>query len=192
LQRDRLRSQRLGRDIAFSHYLPDLDARTPEPALVRYLLHGDGDNEETWTGEDPVLQGPLVRRCATAPASAPLDEVMPRIKARLPFTAHRTRRADRPRWRISTPAAAEPSPSGALRCRRARRAAARALRPSKQKDTLCCHKPKNRSHYLGDGVRRLLTRRVGRRRRHANGTNHASMATPADAARVAFALHARR
>lgn len=118
LRHERFRSQRLGRDIAFSLYLPDLDARTPEPALVLYLLHGAGGNEKTWTGEDPVLQGPLVQAmrngtlrpsvlamptlgpntwwidgAADAAASALLDEVMPRIEARLPFTAHRTRRA---------------------------------------------------------------------------------------------------
>ena len=38
LQRETFRSQRLGRDVAYMVYLPDLPPAMSEPALVLYLL----------------------------------------------------------------------------------------------------------------------------------------------------------
>jgi enterochelin esterase-like enzyme len=118
LLRETLRSQRLGRDVAYSLYLPDLEPPTLEPALVLYLLHGPGGDEKSWTGEDPVLRGPLVTAmrngtlrpsvlvmpsvgpnswwidgAADAAASAFLEELMPKVEARLSFAVHRQRRA---------------------------------------------------------------------------------------------------
>lgn len=118
LLREKYRSQRLGRDIAYTLYLPDLPADMSEPALVLYLLHGPGGDEKTWTGEDPMLRGPLVNAmrngtlrpsvlvmpsvggnswwidgAADAAASAFLEDVMPRVEARLSFPVHRQRRA---------------------------------------------------------------------------------------------------
>jgi enterochelin esterase-like enzyme len=118
LLRETFRSQRLGRDVAYTLYLPDLPPATSEPALVLYLLHGPGGDEKTWTGEDPMLRGPLVNAmrngtlrpsvlvmpsvgrnswwidgAADAAASAFLDEVIPTVEARLSFAVHRQRRA---------------------------------------------------------------------------------------------------
>ncbi len=118
LLREVFRSQRLGRDVAYMLYLPDLPAEMSEPALVLYLLHGPGGDEKTWTGEDPMLRGPLVAAmrngtlrpsvlvmpsvgrnswwidgAADAAASAFLEDVMPKVEARLSFAVHRQRRA---------------------------------------------------------------------------------------------------
>jgi S-formylglutathione hydrolase FrmB len=118
LLREKFRSQRLGRDAAYSLYLPDLPAAMSEPALVLYLLHGPGGDEKSWTGEDPMLRGPLVQAmhngtlrpsvlvmpsvggtvdppavAADAAASAFLEDLMPRVEARLSFPVHRQRRA---------------------------------------------------------------------------------------------------
>lgn len=118
LLRETLRSQRLGRDVAYSLYLPDLPPAMSEPAIVLYLLHGPGGDEKSWTGEDPVLRGPLVSAmrngtlrpsvlvmpsvgrnswwidgAADAAASAFLEDVMPAVEARLAFAVHRQRRA---------------------------------------------------------------------------------------------------
>lgn len=118
LIREVFRSQRLGRDVAYTLYLPDLPPGMREPALTIYLLHGAGGDEKTWTGEDPMLRGPLVQAMldgtlrpsalvmptvghnswwingAVDPAaSAFLEEVMPRVEARLPSAPTRERRA---------------------------------------------------------------------------------------------------
>jgi S-formylglutathione hydrolase FrmB len=118
LLRETIRSQRLGRDIAYTLYLPDLPPTMSEPALVLYVLHGPGGDEKTWTGEDPMLRGPLVDAmhngtlrpsvlvmpsvgrnswwidgAADAAASAFLEELMPKVEARLTFAVHRQRRA---------------------------------------------------------------------------------------------------
>jgi len=118
LLREVFRSQRLGRDVAYTLYLPDLPPAMSEPALVLYLLHGPGGDEKTWTGEDPMLRGPLVNAmrngtlrpsvlvmptvgsnswwvdgAVDAAASAFLEELMPKVEARLSFTVHRQRRA---------------------------------------------------------------------------------------------------
>jgi S-formylglutathione hydrolase FrmB len=118
LLRERFRSQRLGRDIAYSLYLPDLPPTMSEPALVVYLLHGPGGDEKSWTGEDPMLRGPLVHAmnngtlrpsvlvmpsvggnswwidgAVDAAASAFLEEMMPKVEARLAFAVPRERRA---------------------------------------------------------------------------------------------------
>ncbi len=118
LLRETLRSQRLGRDVAYSLYLPDLPPAISEPAIVLYLLHGPGGDEKSWTGDDPVLRGPLVNAmrngtlrpsvlvmpsvgrnswwidgAADAAASAFLEDVMPAVEARLSFAVHRQRRA---------------------------------------------------------------------------------------------------
>jgi enterochelin esterase-like enzyme len=118
LLRETFRSQRLGRDVACMLYLPDLPPAMSEPALVLYLLHGPGGDEKSWTGEDPVLRGPLVNAmrngtlrpsvlvmpsvgrnswwidgAADAAASAFLEDVMPAVEARLSFPVHRQRRA---------------------------------------------------------------------------------------------------
>lgn len=118
LLRETFRSQRLGRDVAYMLYLPDLPPAMSEPALVLYLLHGPGGDEKTWTGEDPMLRGPLVGAmhngtlrpsvlvmpsvgrnswwidgAADAAASAFLEDVIPAVEARLSFPVHRQRRA---------------------------------------------------------------------------------------------------
>jgi S-formylglutathione hydrolase FrmB len=118
LLRETLRSQKLGRDVAYMLYLPDLPPAMSEPALVLYLLHGPGGDEKTWTGEDPMLRGPLVQAmhngtlrpsvlvmpsvgrnswwidgAADAAASAFLEDVIPTVEARLSFPVHRQRRA---------------------------------------------------------------------------------------------------
>jgi enterochelin esterase-like enzyme len=118
LLRETFRSQRLGRDVAYTLYLPDLPPAIREPALVLYLLHGPGGDEKTWTGEDPMLRGPLVNAmrdgtlrpsvlvmpsvgrnswwidgAVDAAASSFLDEVMPTVEARLSFPVQRERRA---------------------------------------------------------------------------------------------------
>jgi enterochelin esterase-like enzyme len=118
LLRETFRSQRLGRDVAYSLYLPDLPPEMSEPALLLYLLHGPGGDEKSWTGEDPVLRGPLVNAmksgtlrpsvlvmpsvgrnswwidgAADAAASAFVEDVMPKVEARLSFAVHRQRRA---------------------------------------------------------------------------------------------------
>lgn len=118
LLRETISSLRLGRDIAYTLYLPDLPPAMSEPALVLYLLHGPGGDEKTWTGEDPILRGPLVDAmrngtlrpsvlvmpsvgrnswwidgAADAAASSFLDELMPAVEARLSFPVHRQRRA---------------------------------------------------------------------------------------------------
>lgn len=118
LLREVFRSQRLGRDVAYTLYLPDLPAAMSEPALVLYLLHGPGGDEKSWTGEDPMLRGPLVTAmhngtlrpsvlvmpsvgrnswwidgAADAAASAFLEDVMPKVEARLSFPVDRQRRA---------------------------------------------------------------------------------------------------
>jgi S-formylglutathione hydrolase FrmB len=118
LLRETFRSQRLGRDVAYTLYLPDLPAAMSEPALVLYLLHGPGGDEKSWTGEDPMLRGPLVNAmrngtlrpsvlvmptvginswwidgAVDAAASAFLEDVMPKVEARLSFPVHRQRRA---------------------------------------------------------------------------------------------------
>lgn len=118
LRRETLRSQRLGRDVAYMLYVPDLAPPALEPALVLYLLHGPGGDEKTWTGEDPVLSGPLVKAmrdgtlrpsvlvmgsvgrnswwidgAVDAAASAFLEELMPTVEARLGFAVQRERRA---------------------------------------------------------------------------------------------------
>jgi enterochelin esterase-like enzyme len=118
LLRETLRSQRLGRDVAYSLYLPDLPPGTDEPAIVLYMLHGPGGDEKSWTGEDPVLRGPLVEAmrngtlrpsvlvmpsvgrnswwidgAADAAGSAFLDDLMPAIEARLALSIQRDRRA---------------------------------------------------------------------------------------------------
>ncbi len=118
LLRETFRSQRLGRDVAYSLYLPDLPPEMSEPALLLYLLHGPGGDEKSWTGEDPILRGPLVNAmrngtlrpsvlvmpsvgrnswwidgAADAAASAFVEDVMPKVEARLPFAVHRQRRA---------------------------------------------------------------------------------------------------
>jgi enterochelin esterase-like enzyme len=116
--REVFRSQRLGRDAAYTLYLPDLPATMSEPALVLYLLHGPGGDEKSWTGEDPMLRGPLVNAmhngtlrpsvlvmatvgnnswwidgAVDAAASAFLEDVMPKVEARLSFPVTRERRA---------------------------------------------------------------------------------------------------
>ena len=118
LLRETFRSQRLGRDVAYSLYLPDLPPEMSEPALLLYLLHGPGGDEKSWTGEDPILRGPLVNAmkngtlrpsvlvmpsvgrnswwidgAADAAASAFVEDVMPKVEARLSFAVHRQRRA---------------------------------------------------------------------------------------------------
>jgi enterochelin esterase-like enzyme len=118
LLRETLRSQRLQRNVAYSLYLPDLAPQMSEPALVLYLLHGPGGDEKSWTGEDPVLRGPLVEAmrngtirpsvlvmpsvgrnswwidgAADAAATALLDELMPHVESRLGFAVQRERRA---------------------------------------------------------------------------------------------------
>jgi S-formylglutathione hydrolase FrmB len=118
LLREVFRSQRLGRDVAYQLYLPDLPAEISEPALVLYLLHGPGGDEKSWTGEDPMLRGPLVNAmrngtlrpsvlvmpsvggnswwidgAADAAATAFLEDVIPKVEARLSFAVHRQRRA---------------------------------------------------------------------------------------------------
>lgn len=118
LLRETFRSQRLGRDVAYSLYLPDLPTGMSEPALLLYLLHGPGGDERSWTGEDPILRGPLVDAmhngtlrpsvlvmpsvgrnswwidgAADAAASAFIEDVMPKVEARLSFAVHRQRRA---------------------------------------------------------------------------------------------------
>ncbi len=118
LLREKFRSQRLGHDVAYTLYLPDLPPEMSEPALVLYLLHGPGGDEKTWTGEDPMLRGPLVNAmrngtlrpsvlvmpsvggntwwidgAVDAAASTFLEELMPRVEARLSFAVHRQRRA---------------------------------------------------------------------------------------------------
>jgi S-formylglutathione hydrolase FrmB len=118
LLRETFASQRLGRPISYSLYLPDLAPGMREPALVLYLLHGAGGDHKTWTGEDPMLRGPLVNAMlngtmrpsvlvmptvgydnwwtdgvAGPAASALLEELMPRVEARLTFTVPRQRRA---------------------------------------------------------------------------------------------------
>jgi S-formylglutathione hydrolase FrmB len=118
LLREVFRSPRLGRNVAYTLYVPDLPATMSEPALVLYLLHGPGGDEKTWTGEDPMLRGPLVNAmhngtlrpsvlvmptvgnnswwidgAVDAAASAFLEEMMPNVEARLPFPVSRARRA---------------------------------------------------------------------------------------------------
>jgi enterochelin esterase-like enzyme len=118
LLRERLRSQRLGRDVAYSLYLPDLEPPASEPALVLYLLHGPGGDENSWTGDETVLKGPLVNAmrngtlrpsvlvmpslgrnswwvdgAVDAAASAFLEELMPAVEARLSFSVQRGQRA---------------------------------------------------------------------------------------------------
>jgi enterochelin esterase-like enzyme len=118
LLRETFDSQRLGRPISYTLYLPDLAPGMREPALVLYLLHGAGGDHKTWTGEDPMLRGPLVTAMgngtlrpsvlvmptvgydnwwtdgvAGAAASALSEELMPRVEARLSFTVPRHRRA---------------------------------------------------------------------------------------------------
>jgi enterochelin esterase-like enzyme len=118
LLRETFHSQRLGRDVAYMLYLPDLTDALSEPALVLYLLHGPGGDEKSWTGEDPMLRGPLVNSmrngtlrpsvlvmptvginswwidgAVDAAASAFLEDVMPKVEARLSFPVHRQRRA---------------------------------------------------------------------------------------------------
>jgi S-formylglutathione hydrolase FrmB len=118
LLREKVRSQRLGRDATYSLYLPDLPAAMSEPALVLYLLHGPGGDEKSWTGEDPMLRGPLVQAmhngtlrpsvlvmpsvggnswwidgAVDAAASAFLEDLLPAVEARLGFSVTRQRRA---------------------------------------------------------------------------------------------------
>jgi S-formylglutathione hydrolase FrmB len=118
LLRETFASQRLGKPISYSLYLPDLAPGMREPALVLYLLHGAGGDHKTWTGEDPMLRGPLVNAMlngtmrpsvlvmptvgydswwtdgAAGPAASALtEELMPRVEARLGFAVSRQRRA---------------------------------------------------------------------------------------------------
>jgi S-formylglutathione hydrolase FrmB len=118
LLRETFDSQRLGRPISYSLYLPDLAPGMREPALVLYLLHSAGGDHKTWTGEDPMLRGPLVNAmlngtlrpsvlvmptvgydswwtdgAAGPAASALLEDLMPRVESRLGFTVPRQRRA---------------------------------------------------------------------------------------------------
>ena len=61
LLRETFRSQRLGRDVAYSAVPAGPRARhVPSRRSCCILLHGPGGDEKSWTGEDPMLRGPLV------------------------------------------------------------------------------------------------------------------------------------
>lgn len=116
--RESIRSERLGRDVAFTVYLPE-EARGParKDMLVIYLLHGAGGDESSWVQHGkPVVPLSSAMRDGTmrpailvmpslgpqnwwidgavdAAATAFVTEVMTQIEARLQIDGKRRTRA---------------------------------------------------------------------------------------------------